>query len=103
VINDGSAQRSMVTKLVVTFSRQVTIASGAFRLMQVQPDGSLVDKSALVSVQAQLVDGKTVATLQFFNPAGVKDVIGLSLPDGNYRLVIQGVAITDASGNPFAV
>src|SRR5204862_945718 len=43
VVNDGSAQRSMVTSLTVTFDRLVTVDPGAFELRQ--QGGSLVQLS----------------------------------------------------------
>src|SRR5205807_2350832 len=53
VVNDGSAQRSMVTRLTVTFDRVVALDPGAFELDQegggpidVQVSGSVVKKSA---------------------------------------------------------
>src|SRR5262249_53721609 len=58
-VNDGSAQRSMVTSLTVTFSGEVTLDAGAFRLRR--QDGDLVG----LNVAASVLGGRTVAVLTF--------------------------------------
>lgn len=88
VVNDGSAQRSMVTSITVTFSDEVTLDDGAFRLRR--QGGGLVD----LNVAASLVDGKTVAVLTFAGP-GIR---GGSLADGNYRLTLRADRIHGATG-----
>ena len=88
VVNDGSAQRSRVTSLTVTFSGTVTMDPGAFELLR--QDGSAVSLSVAVS----LVDGRTVAVLTFAGP----DILGGSLADGNYTLTIRADRIHDALG-----
>ena len=55
VVNDGSAQRSMVNSLTVTFDGPVTIDDGAFELSR--QDGSLVDSNVATSI----VNGRSVA------------------------------------------
>jgi hypothetical protein len=75
-INDGSAQRSMVTSLTVTFSTVVTIDPGAFELAR--QGGGVID----VNVPEAVVDGHSVDTLTFVR-AGI---IGGSLADGLYTL-----------------
>jgi hypothetical protein len=89
-VNDGSAQRSMVTSLTVTFSTQVDVAAGAFRLEQ-QVGGVWTDVSSVLRVSTALVGGRTVATLTF---AG-SWTVGGSLGDGRYRLTIVATAVTD--------
>jgi len=88
VVNDGSAPRSRVTSLTVTFSTEVTLDAGAFELRR--SDGSLVE----LAVAADVVDGRTVAVLTF---AG-GDIVGGSLADGNYTLAVRGDLIHDAFG-----
>jgi predicted outer membrane repeat protein len=91
VINDGSAQRSMVDSITVTFSTQVDLAPGAFTLVQAYA-GSHNDVSALVRVSTALTaDGRTVATLTF---AGA-GVYGGSLADGRYTLTTRGGLVHD--------
>jgi hypothetical protein len=87
-VNDGAAQRSMVTSLTVTFSSAVSIDPGAFELMR--QGGGLVG----LNVAASIVGDQTVATLSFVG-AGI---IGGSLSDGNYTLTIHGSLIHDGSG-----
>jgi uncharacterized membrane protein len=88
-INDGSAQRSMVDSITVTFSSPVDIAAGAFQLTQRQPGGGSIDVSALLHVSATL--NTTVAILTF---AGT-GVIGGSLADGWYTLTTVGAKVHD--------
>lgn len=88
VVNDGSAQRSMVKSLTVKFDGPVTIDAGAFEVHR--QDGSLVDLSVVTSV----VNGRTRAMLTF---AGTGVVAG-SLADGNYVLNIRGDHVHDAMG-----
>jgi hypothetical protein len=88
VINDGSAQRSIVNSPTVNFDRIVTIDPSAFEL-QLQ-DGAEVN----LNVAASVVDGHTVAALTFSGP----DVLGGSLPDGSYTLIIRGDRIRDQLG-----
>jgi hypothetical protein len=88
VINDGSAQRSMVTSLTVTFDGPVTVDAGAFQLMR--QDGTAVD----LNVTTSIVNGQTVAVLTF-NGAGI---VGGSLADGNYALAVRGDLVHDVYG-----
>jgi dienelactone hydrolase len=87
-VNDGSAQRSMVNSLTVTFNRVVTIDPGAFDLRR--QDASLVGLNILTSV----VDGRTVAALTFTG----SDVIGGSLADGRYTLTVRADRVHDRWG-----
>jgi autotransporter-associated beta strand protein len=87
VINDGSAQRSKVTRLTVIFSEVVTLAPGAFRLRK--DGGGLVG----LKVTSFVADGKTVAVLTF-RGAGTAG----SLADGNYMLTIFANKVYDGTG-----
>ena len=88
VVNDGSAQRSMVNSLTVTFDRVVTFDPDAFGLQST--DGVSVS----LSISASIVDGQTIAVLTFIG----SDIIGGSLADGNYVLTIRGDHIRDEVG-----
>ncbi len=88
VINDGSAQRSMVKSLTITFSRPITVDPGAFEVRN--RDGSPVG----LIVATSIVDGKTVAVLTFTGPG----IIGGSLADGRYTLTVHGDKVHDAQG-----
>src|SRR5262249_41029894 len=79
VVNDGSAQRSMVTRLTVTFSGAAILDPGAFELRR--QDGTLVDAQVSIS----LVGGQTVAVLTFAGP----EFVGGSLADGRYTLTVR--------------
>jgi hypothetical protein len=89
--NDGSAQRSMVNRITVTFSGVVTLPddpTNAFLLVQ-QGGGSVG-----LNVSTSVVNGKSVAVLTFTGPG----IVGGSLADGNYTLTIRGDLIRDRIG-----
>jgi hypothetical protein len=88
VVDDGTAQRSMVRSLTVTIDGEVTIGDGAF---EVRRKGG---PRVAVEVVSAVVDGRTVVTLTF---AG-KGLVGGSLADGNYTLTIHGDRIRDSAG-----
>jgi hypothetical protein len=85
VVNDGSAQRSMVNSLTVTFSTVVHLDPGAFEL--VRQEGGVIQ----FDVSEAVVDGHSVDTLTF---TGV-GIIGGSLADGHYTLTIHGGLVHD--------
>jgi hypothetical protein len=87
-INDGSAQRSMVNSLTVTFDSDVTFDDGAFELHK--QDGS----SIALSVAPSVVNGKTVAVLTFTG----SDLVGGSLADGSYTLTVRADRVHDRWG-----
>jgi acetyl esterase/lipase len=88
VINDGSAQRSMVTSLTVTFSTVVHLDPGAFEL--VRQEGGVIQ----LNVSQAVVDGHSVDTLTFSGAGS----LGGSLADGHYTLTIHGNLVHDSSG-----
>jgi hypothetical protein len=88
VINDGAAQRSMVSQITVSFSGAAILDPGAIELRG--QDGSLVGLQADIS----LVDGKTVAVLTF---SGTK-FVGGSLADGGYTLTVRADRVHDRFG-----
>lgn len=92
-VGDGSAQRSRVDGLTISFDSDVTIGSGAIEVVKRGADGGSVD----VTVSSEVVEGKTVATLTF---AGGFTEFG-SLVDGNYQLRIDGSLITNSAGLQF--
>jgi hypothetical protein len=86
-INDGSSQRSKITSMSVNFSRAVgTVDAGAFQIVA-QAGG---DPTVVVSWNAS----RTQATLTFSGTL----IIGGSLQDGNFSLVIDSSKIHDATG-----
>jgi hypothetical protein len=88
VVNDGSAQRSMVNSLTVTFDSAVTLDSGAF---EVRPQGG---SPVGVSVATSEVGGRTIAVLTFTG----SDIIGGSLADGSYTLTVRADRVHDRWG-----
>jgi hypothetical protein len=88
VINDGSAQRSMVNSITVTFDGAAVLDPGAIELRR--ENGTLVDAHISIS----LVGSKTVAVLTF---AG-GEFVGGSLADGNYTLTVLADHVHDRWG-----
>jgi hypothetical protein len=88
VLNDGSAQRSMVSSLTVTFSGAAILDPGAIELRRT--DGSLADAQFSIS----LLGGKTVAVLTFVGP----EFVGGSLADGSYSLTVLADRVHDRWG-----
>ncbi|HEX8199488.1 MAG TPA: Ig-like domain-containing protein, partial [Isosphaeraceae bacterium] len=88
VINDGSAQRSMVTSITIAFSESVTLDPGAIELRR-RGGGPIGLRLA-----TSQVGGKTVAVLSFTG----SEIVGGSLADGRYSLVLRGDQIRNASG-----
>jgi arylsulfate sulfotransferase len=88
VLNDGSAQRSMVNRITVTFGGAAVLDPGAIELRR--QDGSLVNARVSIS----LLDGKTVAVLTFAGP----EFVGGSLADGSYTLTVRAELVHDRFG-----
>mgnify|MGYP001409650749 CR=1 FL=1 len=91
-VNDGSAQRSRVTSLQITFNTQVNFAgsvASAFTL--VRTGGGAVSFNASASV----VNGVTVVLINNFT--GTESQFG-SLRDGRYTLTALASQISNASG-----
>jgi ELWxxDGT repeat protein len=87
-VNDGSAQRSRVTSLTLTFDAVVTLDPGAISLQR--RGHGLVP----IQVNASVADGRTVVVLTFAGPG----IIGGSLPDGDYTLTVQAAGVHDEAG-----
>jgi hypothetical protein len=88
VVNDGSAQRSMVNRITATFGGAAVLDPGAIELRR--QDGSLVDAQFSIS----LLGANTVAVLTF---AGA-EYVGGSLADGNYTLTVLADHVHDRFG-----
>ena len=88
VINDGSAQRSMVNRVTITFGGAVVLDPGAIELRR--QSGNPVNFQLDVS----LVGDKTVAVLTFSGPG----FVGGSLADGRYTLTVLADRVHDRWG-----
>ena len=87
VIGDGTAQRSMVKQILVTFDQTVTIGAGAF--IVTQRGGGVVTSSEAGVTNAQ---GQFVVTITF-SDASTRNG---ALNDGYYQLNIDGTKLTRA-------
>jgi hypothetical protein len=107
-VNDGSAQRSEVRSISVTFSAPMTFvggndnAAGAFQLRNVN-DGNLAGLATAVSTNSL---GNTVVTLTFSgsetDPLSGSNGGQLSLVDGRYQLTILSASISNSDGSKFS-
>ena len=86
-INDGTAQRSRVTSITITFNAVVTLDPGAITLAR--DGGSLVG----LSLSPAVSDGRSVVTVTFTGG----DVVAGSLADGRYRLTIDASRVRAGS------
>lgn len=93
VINNGAAQRSMVTSLKINFSTPATFAdiSTAFSLVR-------VSDSASVTLNVVLDPSGLFATITFTGGAVEGPPANRSLADGRYTLTMSGSAITNVDG-----
>ncbi len=85
-VNDGSATRSVVKSLTVTFDTAVTVDPAGVILHNVRGD------TTAFAMQAALVNGKTVLTFTF--PNGV----GGSIADGRWTMRITAGAVKGVVG-----
>lgn len=92
VVNDGAAQRSLVTSLTVTFSTVVTLDPGAFH---VERQGG---RSFQFDLSTMVVGNQTVAEITFRGA----HIINGSLPDGDYTLTVRADHVHDSSGQGLA-
>jgi hypothetical protein len=88
VLNDGSAQRSMVSSITVTFSGAAVLDPGAIELRR--QDGTPVNFRLAISA----VGGQTVAVLTFIG----QEFVGGSLADGSYSLTVRADHVHDRWG-----
>ena len=88
VVNDGSAQRSMVNRVTVTFDGGAVLDPGAIELRR--RDGTPLDVRTAVTDAG----GRTTASLTF---AGA-EFIGGSLADGRYTLTVHADRVHDRWG-----
>jgi hypothetical protein len=102
-VNDGSAQRSVVRSITVTFSGPVAFAGGnaaaAFTLTRTGPTGptGTVGLAATVTTDGQ---GRTVVKLTFsgaFTESNTAAGANPSLIDGTYTLTASAAAVADAA------
>ena len=89
VLDDGTAQRSVIRSITVTFDSQVIFDAGALDLRTSAGD--------IVNVATDIAPG--IATHQVV--LRFPDAFGGTLADGNYRLRILETHIRDAAGQQF--
>ncbi len=102
-LNGGTAQRSQLTSIIVTFNTPVTLSSGAFTIGQY----SLTSFNSFVRsiAQSQIIvtpnaGSATTFTITFGVGPGVQTrTNGNSLVDGNYRLTVDATKVTGSTGS----
>lgn len=96
-VNDGSAQRSGIRELTVTFNEPVELEPGAFVLTR-RPDGG--SGPLHPSVLASNPSGDRLTWRLTFSGPATTSFGGLA--DGIYDLTVDATKVTDAVGNPMA-
>jgi autotransporter-associated beta strand protein len=94
-VNDGSAQRSMVDSLTVTFDEPVRLSASAFQLTQTAATEQL--SPGPIGLVLTSAGGGTTYVLSFPNSSFSSDV-GNSLPNGIYELTVAAQDVTDSGG-----
>ncbi|MBX7102680.1 MAG: fibronectin type III domain-containing protein [Gemmataceae bacterium] len=95
-VNSGTAQRSMVTSLTVTFTGVVDLGTGAFQLIRTGPTG--IQGSVALSVDSTSSTAtQTIARLTW--PANSAFSETNSLIDGTYTLTVTGSLVDSIDGN----
>jgi hypothetical protein len=94
-VNDSSAQRSMVNSATVVFNEPVTLSAGAIVLQR--HGGGAVANVNVATPTNPSGDGRTYV-VTFWGTA----VVGASLPDGVYDLVVKAGLVQDRWGNALA-
>jgi hypothetical protein len=89
VVNDGATQRSVVTDVVVRFSRPMTFPNGVNAALQ------LATPAGPAAVDIDLSPSTPSQTVAVLRPPG-----GGSFPDGAYTLTIPAAEALDDTGNP---
>jgi hypothetical protein len=94
IVNDGNAQRSIVTSLTVVFDQVVTFGSidSAFGLARVA--GGLPGAIGDIPVQS----APNAVTISFVSTGLISLDPGGSLPDGVYQLTVSAAQVTGAGG-----
>ena len=94
-INDGNAQRSMIKNITYSFSGPVALGIGAFTLTR-RSDGLVVSVTTTPAAS-----GSTYASSYVLSFSG-SSIVGGSLDDGVYDLVLNPSRVQDASGQSVA-
>jgi hypothetical protein len=106
-IGDGTAQRSEVRSIKLTFDHAVTLGAGAVTLNLLNSGGSGAnDNSAPTDASAALgtptsSDGGITWTIPIKTSTAFSDATG-SLSDGIFTVTIHAANVTDASNNTLA-
>jgi len=95
-LNGGENQRSAVETLTVLFDSEVTIAPGAFSLIQRSTATEETFESVTINVTEQVVGGQTQATIMFDSHTRNSDN---ALEDGNYQLTVNACFVSN-DGTP---
>jgi hypothetical protein len=96
-VADGSAQRSSVNSVTLTFSEVVALGSGAISVQRIGPGGSLGSVSFTIDTSMS-TSTQTIARL-IFN--GSMTQYG-SLIDGDYQISINHNLVLDTGGRAMA-
>jgi len=91
-MNAGEPQRAAIETLSVLFDREVTIADGAFSVVQRSTATEETFEDVTINLTEQVINNQTQVTIQFDshtrNPAN-------ALEDGNYQLTVDATLVTN--------
>jgi hypothetical protein len=93
VIGDGTAQRSRIGEITLTFSELVAIGTNAIRVSRIGAGGALTPVAFSLDVSSS-TPTQTIARITF---GGASTQFG-SLLDGRYRVDVNGFLVLDQSG-----
>jgi Glycoside hydrolase family 44 len=96
-VGDGSAQRSSVPSVTLTFSERVALGAGAISVQRIGPGGALGSVAFTIDTSLSTAT-QTIAKLTFSGPM----TWGGSLIDGNYQLSINRNLVLDTGGRSMA-
>jgi ELWxxDGT repeat protein len=103
-VNDGTAQRSQVKQLTVTFDRPVTLGDNAFKLVRLNTGGSGADNGSAPTNATSVLNTPTTAdggktwVITFIGPGPFMQMNGATptgrLVDGIYTLSVDPTEVT---------
>jgi len=97
-LNGGENQRSAVETLSILFDSEVTIANGAFSVVQRSTATEETFDVVTINTSEQVVNNQTSVTIQFDSHTRNPDN---ALVDGNYQVTVDASLVTN-NGTPMA-
>jgi endoglucanase len=90
-LNGSEEQRSAIETMTIRFDSDIILEEGAISIVQRSTATAETFETVDISVSPQLVDGRTVVTVQFASHTRNSDN---ALVDGNYQLTVDSSLVT---------